>query len=91
LSSTSVENALQITPFYAKQSQFAGCSNERNFFYNKVLQKKRRFRSPKKQSQFKPNQTQSPSAIRNTQYEIRDTNPIKPNFKGKKNAAAYDY
>ena len=29
----------------------------------------------------KPKQTQSPSAIRNTQYEIRDTNPIKPNFK----------
>ena len=29
----------------------------------------------------KAKQTQSPSAIRNTQYEIRDTNPIKPNFK----------
>jgi len=28
-------------------------------------------------TQFKPNQTQSPSAIRNTQYEIRDTNPNK--------------
>jgi len=36
--------------------------------------------SPKKQTQYKPNQTQSPSAIRDTQYEIRDTNPIKPNF-----------
>jgi len=32
----------------------------------------------------KPNQTQSHSAIRNTQYEIRDTNPIKPNFKKSK-------
>jgi len=26
-----------------------------------------------------PKRTQSPSAIRNTQYEIRDTNPIKAN------------
>ena len=27
--STTVENALQITPFYAKQTQFTGCPNER--------------------------------------------------------------
>ena len=26
--STSVENALQISPFYRKQTQFAGCPNE---------------------------------------------------------------
>ncbi len=35
--STSVENALQIAPFYAKQSQFSGCSNERKFNINKGL------------------------------------------------------
>ena len=37
LPSTSVENALQITPFYAKQSQFSGCPNERKFNINKGL------------------------------------------------------
>jgi len=37
------------------QSQFPKGQNERNCFYNKGLQKKRRFHSPKKQSQFKPN------------------------------------
>jgi hypothetical protein len=41
--------------FFAKQSQFVGCSNECKLIYNKGLQKKRRFCSPKKQSQFKPN------------------------------------
>ena len=30
--STSVENALQIAPFYAKQSQFSGCPNERKVY-----------------------------------------------------------
>ncbi len=34
---TLVKNPLQISSFYAKQSQFPGCPNERNFFYNKVL------------------------------------------------------
>jgi len=43
-----------------------------------------------KQTQYKPNtnpiKPNPPAryAIRNTRYEIRDTNPIKPNFKGKK-------
>jgi len=55
LPSTSVENALQITPFYAKQTQFPKSPNECKLIYNKGLQKKRRFRSPKKQTQFKPN------------------------------------
>ena len=35
--STFVENPLQIHPFYAKQSQFTKCSNERKFFYNNEL------------------------------------------------------
>ena len=38
-----------------KQTQFAKCSNEHKLCFNKGLQKKRRFRSPKKQSQNKPN------------------------------------
>ena len=53
--STTVKSPLQITPFYAKQTQFAESPNECKLIYNKGLQKKRRFRSPKKQTQFKPN------------------------------------
>jgi len=34
---TLVESPLQISSFYAKQSQFAGCSNERKFNINKGL------------------------------------------------------
>jgi len=41
-----------------KQTQFPKNQNECKLTYNKGLQKKRRFRSPKKQTQFKPNQTQ---------------------------------
>ena len=37
------------------QTQFPKSPNERKLTYNKGLQKKRRFRSPKKQTQFKPN------------------------------------
>jgi len=38
-----------------KQSQFPKSQNECNLLFNKGLRKKRRFRSPKKQSQFKAN------------------------------------
>jgi hypothetical protein len=34
---TLVESPLQIAPFYAKQSQFDGCPNERKSCYNKGL------------------------------------------------------
>ena len=37
------------------QTQFPKGQNERKLCFNKGLQKKRRFRSPKKQTQFKPN------------------------------------
>ena len=42
----------------AKQTQFAGRSNERNLIYNKGLRKYSSPRTPQKQSQTKPNQTQ---------------------------------
>jgi hypothetical protein len=44
--------------FYAKQSQFLKSPDKYKLNYNKGLQKKWRFRSPKKQSQFKTNQSQ---------------------------------
>jgi len=34
---TTVKDSLQIDPFYAKQSQFAGYPNEHNFCYNNEL------------------------------------------------------
>jgi len=34
---TLVKSPLQIAPFYAKRTQFAGCSNERKFNINKGL------------------------------------------------------
>ncbi len=37
LPSTLVESPLQIHPFYAKQTQFTKCSNERKFCYNNEL------------------------------------------------------
>ncbi|NQT00399.1 MAG: hypothetical protein HQ580_00095 [Planctomycetes bacterium] len=35
--STLVENSLQISPFYAKQTQFPKGQNEHNLFYNNGL------------------------------------------------------
>jgi len=57
---TTVENALQISPFYAKQTQFPKKSNERKYLFNKGLQKFYPAGGAKKQTQFKPNQTQLP-------------------------------
>ncbi len=37
LPSTSVENPLQINPFYAKQTQFPKKSNEHNYLFTKGL------------------------------------------------------
>ena len=58
------------------RTQFPKSQNERKLTYNKGLQKKRRFHSPKKQSQNKPNPP-ARYAIRNTRYEIQtQSNPI---------------
>ncbi len=35
--STSVENPLQISPFYAKQTQSQVCQNKRKLFYNNEI------------------------------------------------------
>ncbi len=46
-----VESPKKQTQFKPNQTQFKKNQNERKLIYNKGLQKKRRFRSPKKQSQ----------------------------------------
>ena len=43
---------------YAKQTQFAESPNKRNFCSNKELRRKSAAHPPKKQTQFKPKQTQ---------------------------------
>jgi len=53
--STIVESILQITPFYAKQSQFPKNRNRRNPFYKINLREFSPLFPTKKQSQNKPN------------------------------------
>ncbi|MBL7143171.1 MAG: hypothetical protein ISS76_02950 [Phycisphaerae bacterium] len=81
LRSTFVENSLQISPFYAKQTQFQKWQNEHKHFYNNEIRKfrdlagwKNKANSNPIQSQFKPKQTQ----LKPIQTQF------KPNFKGKK-------
>jgi hypothetical protein len=65
LRSTTVESALQIRPFYAKQSQFSGPQNNVTSAYTKDYEENRCNKVMKKQTQFKPNskpiQSQFPS------------------------------
>jgi hypothetical protein len=53
--STTVENSLQIHPFYAKQSQYLKQQNESKLFCNNELQDIGHLVIQTKQSQFKPN------------------------------------
>ena len=63
--STSVENPLQIDPFYAKQTQFPKKSNECKYLLHKGLQKFYPAGRIQKQTQSNPIKP--------------NTNPIKPN------------
>ena len=58
LPSTTVENSLQITPFYAKQSQFQKRQNEHNFRHDKILRDFMPLTGPKNKPNSKPIQTQ---------------------------------
>ena len=53
--STTVENSLQITPFYAKQSQFWKCQKQHKYFCNNEIRKNGQLVIQPKQTQFKPN------------------------------------
>jgi hypothetical protein len=54
LPSTSVERALQIDPFYAKQTQFPGCPNECKCCYTNELRTINYEQRTKKQTQSNP-------------------------------------
>jgi len=77
--STTVENSLQITPFYAKQTQFQECKKNINAFlvmrYENFVTLMGQKTKPK-QTQLKPIQTQfKPNKAKNKP----NSNPIKPN------------
>ncbi len=52
-------NPIKPCPERSRMGQFPKSPNERKCLCHKGLQKKRHFRSPKKQTQFKPNQSLS--------------------------------
>ncbi len=56
--STTVENIRQITPFYAKQSQFWKCQKQHKHFCNNEIRKNGQLVIQTKQTQLKPKQTQ---------------------------------
>jgi hypothetical protein len=76
--STTVEKALQIRPFYAKQTQFSGLQNDVNIAYTKDYEENRRKLVMKKQTQFKPNQSQFWAKIKGIKA---NTNPIQSQTK----------
>ena len=53
--STTVENSLQITPFYAKQSQFQKWQNEHKYLCNNEICKNGQLVIQTKQTQYKAN------------------------------------
>jgi hypothetical protein len=69
--STTVENVRQISPFYAKQSQFQKESNERKLRDNNEICKFERLAGVQKQTQFKANKAKNKP----------NSNPNKPNLK----------
>jgi len=79
-----------ITKDYRKNDDFAVQKNKPNskpisekpkmnvnFYLTEDYENETAFRLEQNKPNSNPIQTQSPSAIRDTQYEIRDTNPIK--------------
>ena len=69
--STTVENSLQIDPFYAKQSQFQAGQNKRKHLLNKHLGLIGQLVIQKKQTQFKPNKANNKP----------NSNPIQSQYK----------
>ena len=72
----------QLRSFYAKQTQFAECSNQRNYCSNNGLSKYQTVQTPENQTQFQPHYPRTAQATINMQN--------KPNFaKPKMNITSY--
>jgi hypothetical protein len=78
LPSTTVENVRQITPFYAKQTQFWKWQNEHKHRYNKHLHDFLLLTGAKKQTQFKANKAKNKPNSNPIQTQ---TNPIQTQSK----------
>ena len=77
LRSTTVENSLQISPFYAKQSQSQVGQNQHKHFYNNEIRKKGQLVIQTKQTQFKANKAKNKP---NSNPIKAKTNPIQTQF-----------
>ena len=71
--STTVENVRQITPFYAKQTQFQKWQNQHKLFCNNEICKIRQLVIQTKQTQFKANKAKNKPNL--TQFKA-NSNPI---------------
>jgi hypothetical protein len=71
--STTVENVRQITPFYAKQTQFQKESNQRKHLCNNEIRKFKHLAGVQKQTQFKANKAKNKP---NSNPIKAKTNPI---------------
>ena len=85
--STPVENVRQITPFYAKQTQFQKCQNEHKHFHNNEICRFERLAGVQKQTQFKANKAKNKP---NSNPIKAKTKPIQTQFLDEKNAAEFD-
>jgi len=87
LPSTTVESALQIDLFMQNKPNFRKAQMNVSSLITKDYRKNDAFAVRKNKpntnpirTQSKPIKPNSPSAIRNTRYEIRNTNPIQTQF-----------
>ena len=71
--STTVENSLQITPFYAKQSQSQVGQNQHKYFCINEIRKIGQLVIQTKQTQFKPNKAKNKA---NLSQNKANSNPI---------------
>jgi len=78
--STTVENSLQITPFYAKQTQCQVGQNQHKHFCNNEIRHNGQLVIQKKQSQFKPNKAKNKPNL--TQFKA-NLSQNKHNFRKK--------
>ena len=75
--STTVENSLQIHPFYAKQSQCQVSQNQPKHFVINEIRRNRQLVIQTKQTQFKANKAKNKPNL--TQFKA-NSNPNKANF-----------
>jgi hypothetical protein len=74
--STTVENVRQITPFYAKQTQFQKWQNEHKYFLNNKIRKFRHFDECQNKAKTNPIKANSNPIKANSNPIKANSNPI---------------